>query len=234
MLIKPDDVLDREDEWDRLSALAESDGPELCILLGRRRAGKSFLLTRLVAACNGIYYQATRQTEKEQLGTLSRIVGERFDDPAFRRLAFESWEHLFEYVIRKAGDDPLLMVFDEFPYLADAAPALPSIMQRLWDHTLVDTRLKPVLAGSHVTAMRRLTRADQPLYGRRTSRIEFLPFSYADAARFVPGYDAMDKIRLYGIFSGRGLRGRRIQERIDSGEALHFSAADLLARHGRW
>jgi AAA+ ATPase superfamily predicted ATPase len=199
---KPVELLDRDMEWARLAEAAESDRPELCIVLGRRRAGKSYLLTRFAAAHRGIYYQATKKTEREQLATLSRIIGERFDDPAFKRVSFEDWEHLFGYLIEKASGEPLIIILDEFPYLADAAPALTSILQNEWDHRLPETRIKLVLSGSHITAMRRLTEADQPLFGRRTAQLEFFPFSYTDAARFAPDYEPRDKLRLYGIFGG--------------------------------
>jgi uncharacterized protein len=199
---KPSDLIARDAEWRRLREVAESGRPELCIVLGRRRAGKSYLLTRFAAAHRGVYYQATKKTDREQLATLSRIIGERFDDPAFKRVSFEDWEHLFGYLIEKAAGEPLLIILDEFPYLADAAPALTSIIQNEWDHRLAGTRIKLILSGSHITAMRRLSEADQPLFGRRTARIEVLPFSYADAARFAPEYDARDRLRLYGIFGG--------------------------------
>ena len=53
-----------------------------------------------------------------------------------------------------------------------------------------DHQVKLVLSGSYISAMRRLTTADQPLHGRKTGTLAFSPFSYLDAAKFVPGYSA--------------------------------------------
>lgn len=64
-----------------------------------------------------------------------------------------------------------------------------------------------ILSGSHVTAMKRLTEADQPLYGRRTGRIDVHPFDYMDAVCFVPGYSARDKLLVYAslvVYPGHG------------------------------
>lgn len=200
---KPKDVLDRDADWAELSACLESDGPELYIVTGRRRAGKSYLLTRFAASSRqGIYYQATKRTEKEQLSTLSQIVGEHFKDPALRYVVLPDWEHLFGYILERMSGKRLVIVLDEFPYLADAAPALTSILQSLWDHRFAKSRIKLVLSGSHVAAMKRLTEADQPLYGRRTGHLNIRPFSYADAARFVPNYEPRDRMLLYGILGG--------------------------------
>lgn len=221
---KPKDVLARDAEWAELSACLESDGPELYIVTGRRRAGKSYLLTRFAASGQGIYYQATKRTEKEQLSTLSQIVGEHFKDTALRYVALPDWEHLFGYIIERTSGERLVIVLDEFPYLADAAPALTSIIQSLWDHRFAASRLKLVLSGSHVAAMKRLTEADQPLYGRRTGQLNVRPFSYADAARFVPGYEPRDRMLLYGILGG--LPGQL--RLVDPAKSLAQNAARLL------
>src|SRR5690625_5277105 len=185
-LERPDDLLDRDREWTTLTEAIQSTGPDLVLVLGRRRAGKSYLLTRFAHAARGLYYQATRQTELQQLRDLSRALGEHFADAALRRTAFPDWDAMLGYIVERTAGEPFVLVLDEFPYLADSAPALPSVMQHWWDHALADTRISIVLSGSHITAMKRLVDADQPLYGRRTGRVDIRPFDYLDAARFVP------------------------------------------------
>ena len=202
MTIKPTDIFDRDREWATLVRAVEEPGPGLVMVLGRRRAGKSFLLTRFVEAAGGLYYQATKKTEREQLQGVSRALGERFDDATLRRVALSDWDDVLAYVVERAAGEPFVLVLDEFPYLADAAPALPSVVQDWWDHRLADTRVTVVLSGSHVTAMKRLVEADQPLYGRRTARVDVTPFDAVDAARFAPGWSARDKVRLYAVFGG--------------------------------
>ena len=66
-LDKPLELLDRDREWSRLAEAVRAPGPGLLLVLGRRRAGKSYLLTRFARATGGAYYQATRKTEREQL-----------------------------------------------------------------------------------------------------------------------------------------------------------------------
>jgi len=200
---KPAAIRDRDAEWEDLIRIWRRASPELVFILGRRRVGKSFLLARFARAAGGIYYQATKRTENEQLTRLSTLVGEHFDDPALRHGGpFPDWEGLFRYVAERADDEPFLFVLDEFPYLSAAAPALPSILQSLWDHEWPETRMKLVLSGSHITAMKRLEDADQPLYGRRTARIDIEPFDHVHSAEFVPGYSVTDRLRAYGIFGG--------------------------------
>jgi AAA+ ATPase superfamily predicted ATPase len=198
---KAADLIDRDSEWESLSGIWEKRGPSLVFVVGRRRVGKSFLLSRFARQVGGIYYQATRRTEGEQLGSLSRVIGAHFGDAALQHgVAFPSWEDLFRYVTQRADGNPFLLVLDEFPYLAAAAPALTSIIQGLWDHEWSGSRIKLVLSGSYITAMNRLEQVDQPLYGRRTGKLLIGPFAFADAARFIPSYSVRDQLLAYGLF----------------------------------
>lgn len=106
------------------------------------------------------------------------------------------------YFGKKAAGRPFLLVLDEYPYLEEASPGLASVLQAAWDHDLRETRLKLVLAGSHVSAMARLEAADQPRHARRTARVLFRPFPYFDAAAFLPEFGPRERLRAYAIFGG--------------------------------
>jgi uncharacterized protein len=199
---KPTDLFARDREWQRLVEAHNSTNPELLLVMGHRRAGKSYLLARFVRSTGGVYFQATRQTERELILAFSRALGERFDDATLRQVGFAEWEQCLAYLVDRADGNPLTVVLDEFPYLVDSAPALPSMLQAWWDHRLPGTRVKLVLSGSHISAMKRLVADDQPLYGRRTGRIDVRPFDYLDASAFVPDWSSRDKLRFYSVFGG--------------------------------
>jgi AAA+ ATPase superfamily predicted ATPase len=161
------------------------------------------VLAPFAEATGGLYYQATRRTEAEQLAAVSRRAGELLGDPALTEgRGFRDWPSALRYFARKAADRRFLLVLDEYPYLEGASPGLASVLQAAWDHDLRETRLKLVLAGSHVSAMARLEAADQPLHARRTARVVFRPFPYFDAAAFLPGYGPRECLRAYSVFGG--------------------------------
>lgn len=199
-IIKPTDLLDRENQWQGMERVWGRKRPELVFVVGRRRIGKSFFLARFANAVGGIYYQATRRTESEQRASLSRRFGEFFGDAALSGGAvLPSWEALFEYLTKRLDDQPFLLVLDEFPYLTSAVSSLTSIIQKFWDHDWQDTRIRLVLCGSYISAMKQLEQVDQPLYGRRTARFSFEPFACRNAARFVEQWSPRDKLLLYGM-----------------------------------
>lgn len=215
----------RAAEWAELDRIMTSDAPELVFVLGRRRIGKSFTLSRYAAEQGGLYYQATRRSEGDQLGALTIAMAEYFDDDALRFGGpFPDWERLFAYLSARAAARPLLFVLDEFTYLIDAAPALPSILQAAWDRCVTGSRLKIVLCGSYLTAMQHLDAADQPLFGRRTSKIVFRPFGFPESGAFLPRATARDQLLAYGLVGH--LPGNLA--RLDATRTLAENAAALL------
>jgi AAA+ ATPase superfamily predicted ATPase len=224
-----DDRLGREAECAELERVMASETSELVFVLGRRRVGKSFTLSRFAAEHDGLYYQATRRSEPDQLAALTQAAGAHFVDDGLRLGGpFPDWERLFAWLLARSEARPLLLVLDEFTYLLEAAPALPSILQAAWDRRTPRHRLKLVLCGSYLTAMQHLDAADQPLFGRRTSKILFRPFGFPEAGGFVPAYSARDKLRAYGLVGH--LPGQL--SRLDATRSLAENAAALLLSPG--
>jgi AAA+ ATPase superfamily predicted ATPase len=224
---KPPSIIGREAEWRELAGICRTDRPELAFVLGRRRAGKSFLLSQFTAAVKGLYYQASSRTEHEQLLNFSQAIGRAFSEPALTRgVAFPGWDALFDDLTARAARRPLVVVIDEFPYLASAAPGITSLLQRQWDHAWSKVPIKLILSGSHITAMQRLEAGDQPLYGRRTARILFTPFTFAQVPAFLPDSPAEDQLRAYGMFGG--LPGNLAL--LDAKADLGTNAARILLR----
>jgi AAA+ ATPase superfamily predicted ATPase len=97
----------------------------------------------------------------------------------------------------------LVIVLDEFPYLADADRALPSVVQKFWDSGApAPGRLNLVLCGSMIAQMEELLAERNPLYGRKTLAMDVQPLPLRDAAGFFPGYEPEDKVLAYGVFGG--------------------------------
>jgi AAA+ ATPase superfamily predicted ATPase len=118
--------------------------------------------------------------------------------------SLNDWLGVLTYLARKAQDMPgLVAVLDEFPYLAEADPALPSIIQKFWDAVIAsDGRLNLVLCGSMIAHMENLLAERNPLYGRQTLAMDVRALPLRDAAMFFPAYSAEDRMLAYGIFGG--------------------------------
>jgi uncharacterized protein len=187
-----------EDAW-------ASGRPELVVVHGRRRVGKSELLARFTARKPFAYYVAAQQLERDQLADLGAALaplstGFRRGRPP--RLALRDWDELLGVVTAAAGKRRIGLVLDEFPYLVDANPALPSLVQRWWDGVGSKANVMLVLSGSQQAMMARLVSEEGALYGRPTRRLHLRPFDYFHAAQFARGWSPEDRIRLYAVAGG--------------------------------
>lgn len=187
MLEKPGWIFDRVAEWRHLSGFASRAAarrPELGVVSGRRRQGKTYLLQALVEAAGGLYFGATESTEAESLRMFSDALARQGNLGAPPRLS--NWDEAIRYLFdgfRSAG--PRLVLLDEFPYLSNSSPSLPSILQREIDRGVAArTDIKVLLCGSAMSVMGRLLGGAAPLRGRASMELVVRPFPYQDAARY--------------------------------------------------
>jgi len=176
-----------------LAALERAAGaqPGLVVVSGRRRVGKTALLDRFSADRRAVFLPGTRAPVAEALRRLEerlRVAAPPGPGDLLDLGHLESWDAALGYLLARARDEPLLVVLDEFPYLCEADPALPSTLQARWDHR-GETQLSLVLAGSHVGLMEELVAADAPLFGRADAHLRLAPFSWREAGLLVGGDD---------------------------------------------
>jgi uncharacterized protein len=97
------------------------------------------------------------------------------------------WEEAFEILLKLGEGRPLPMVIDEFPYLVQADPSLPSVIQNALGPRrtgATGSRARLVLCGSALSFMGRLLTGSAPLRGRAGLEVVVHPFGYRPAARF--------------------------------------------------
>jgi uncharacterized protein len=165
---KPAEMFDRDFEWAELTRFAAYPDPRatLGVVSGRRRQGKTFLLDALTAASGGFMFTATETTEADALRQFGDALAEHVGEPVPFR--FASWDEAVARLLRIAADGPRVAVIDEFPFLAKASPALPSIIQKALDPTAQrgNTPVRLLLCGSALSFMGRLLSGNAPLRGR--------------------------------------------------------------------
>lgn len=195
--------VNREAEIQFLLDRTESNRAELIIIYGRRRIGKTELLREAFKKKNAIFFVADLGADQDQRRRFSEAVGLLFPSPLLQTETPPEWEPLLKYVIDLAKKERVVLILDEFPYLCSSQPALPSILQRIWDETGKDSRLYLILCGSFVSFMEReILGHKSPLYGRRTGQLLVQPLSINTLKGFYPGYSPEDRISAYAILGG--------------------------------
>ncbi len=212
------DFVDRERELAALEQLwieAEREA-QLVVVYGRRRIGKTALLRRFTQGKPTVFWTAERTSAARLLGGLSRALWRYAhpDLPPEADFTFASWEQALQYAAQLARKQRLALIIDEFPYAAEAVPALPSLLQRLWDETLARTHLFLVLCGSSISMMEQQVLGYRaPLYGRRTGQLLLRPLTFADARRFFPAYSPVQQVTAWAILGGMPAYLRQFSDR---------------------
>jgi uncharacterized protein len=232
--VKPELVFDRDAEWSALSSFAAASMPRamLGIVSGRRRMGKTYLLRALVEQQGGFYFGATAATEGESLRQFGAALAGFSGSPA--PFTFANWDdavsYLFGLAVPGRAGEPLLAVLDEFPYLAKAAPELPSLIQREIDKFQVaESRIRLLLCGSAMSVMGGLLASGAPLRGRAQLEMVIRPFGYLSAAEFWGvAQDPELAIRLHAVLGGTPAYRRQFL--ADDAPASVADFGDWLAR----
>jgi uncharacterized protein len=196
----------KELAWLESSYHAAHNEGQLLILYGKRRVGKTELVKHFANAKDSIYFVAEKGTAQDQLRTAKNTFADGFDDDVMRNASFESWRDLFRYIGQKLEDrkDPIVLVFDEFPYLAESDEAMSSYFQIGWDEFLRNKKVLMVLMGSSISMMyEHALLHSAPLYGRRTGQWMLEPFDYAGARLFHGSHNTfVNTFSLYAITGG--------------------------------
>lgn len=191
----------RENELYLLNALYSSSKFEFLVLYGRRRVGKTFLLQEFSKDKKAIFFSAQEKNDSLNLSDFSRAIQQHFDGQSFG--TFDGWESATDYISNRIGDERLLIIIDEFPFIASENPSIKSILQHTIDHTWKGKNIFLILCGSSVSFMEKEVMGyKSPLYGRSTAQLEVLPFDYYDSSRFFPNFSNLDKLIAYGILGG--------------------------------
>lgn len=175
------------------------------VLYGRRRVGKSELLFRFLRSRPGLYYVGKTAAATLQGREFARLSASLIGEPLLANLPPDDWKALLEATVERwSSDDKLILAFDEFQWLAEAAPALPGILQELWDTRWKKSRkIMLILCGSYLAFMEREVLGQKsPLYGRRTAALRLEPFAPHEAADFHPHWSRADQALAFFICGG--------------------------------
>lgn len=221
LLSKPSELHDRAEEWEALAEFAAdpSPGAALGIVYGRRRQGKTLLLELLAEATGGFAFTGLQQANAQNLADLAAVYAGFVGIPS---ASFENWTAAMEALLT-VGDRlsrPVPVVLDEFPYLVEQAPELPSALQRALSPRSVARmpgQVRLILCGSAFTVMRGLLGGSAPLRGRAKLELLVQPFDFREAADFWGVLDEPElAFQLHALVGGTPAYRAMCVERPDS------------------
>jgi AAA+ ATPase superfamily predicted ATPase len=208
----------RTPELKKMNGLYDSNDHHLIIIYGRRRVGKTTLISEFCKNKRALFFSALESTAEKNLKALSKAVNTLLYPQSSVSAEYESFDDAFTRISEEAQKERLVFVIDEYPYLASSDPSVSSVLQHAIDHKFSKTNIFMILCGSSLSFMEnQVLGHNSPLYGRRTAQFKLEPLDYLAAAEAHPELSPEDNAVIYGITGGVPHYVNKLAVRADLG-----------------
>lgn len=195
--------IDREEELETLEIEYDREGSSLVILYGRRRVGKTTLISEFIKNKPALFFLASEESEAQNRMEFKNKAADFIGSDLLRNASVSNWDTIFKAIMETPFAQKPVIVLDEFQYIGKSNPAFPSVFQRIWEEILKNRSVMVILCGSLISMMASQTLTyNSPLYGRRTAQIclKQIPFRYYKD--FFPNKTEKECIEMYSVTGG--------------------------------
>ena len=186
------DIIGRQSELKILDKLYRSKKAEFLAIYGRRRIGKTFLITHFFKDSN-IYFEVTgskRASKSEQLFNFHHEFVALFEPETDHSLPPKNWSEAFhklkDTLSKINPSQRIILFFDELPWLATPKSGFLSALEYFWNrHASRMPNILLIVCGSAASWMLKKIIYDRGgLYGRLSAEIRLQPFSLSEVEQF--------------------------------------------------
>ena len=192
----------RKNELSVLEDTYNKPGFQMTVIYGRRRIGKSRLISEFIQGKRASYYVASKTSIEDNVKKWSSQVVTDLA-PNMEGLSIDNLEAFFRFVGNLSDEEKIILALDEIPYIAEADESFLSRFQVAVDTIFAPKNIYLIICGSAISFMEKEILSEKsPLFGRRTNQIFLRPFNYLESSEFVPKYNAKEKAIVYGVTGG--------------------------------
>lgn len=206
-------IIGRGEELKILERIYKSGEAELLAIYGRRRVGKTHLISNFFGE-KGIYFELTGIKDAklhEQLANFSNefssvfLKGERRASPAGWTEAFIQ---LKDEIEKTDKSKKVILFFDELPWIASQKSGFLQALEHFWNrYASRNRRVIAVICGSAASWMiKNVIGGKGGLHNRVTKRMRLLPFTLSETEEFLRArnidLDRKQVIELYMAIGG--------------------------------
>ena len=116
-------LIGREQEMETLQSEYERSGSSLVILYGRRRTGKTTLITEFIRDKNALFFLASEEAEIQNRSAFKEKAADFIGSALLRETGISSWDTVFAAIMERSFDTKPVIVIDEFQYIGWSSPA---------------------------------------------------------------------------------------------------------------
>lgn len=226
----------RSEELQTIDDIWVSNKPALMILYGRRRIGKTRLLSYWLqnhSQGQGLYWMAEATAAFDQLSSFAQAMS-AYETPDIEippDLAYPNWQYALQRAATLAKEQRMALFIDEVTYLMDVNPDFVPVLQKAWDHHLSKSNIMLALCGSQMGMIQKhLLAYDAPLFGRATVQMNLQPLRYFTTREFFPHYTPVERMIIYSIWGGVPA----YWERLNTDLSISDNLKNLLKPSNTW
>lgn len=223
----PETIVGRDAEKKILQNVLSSGEAELIALLGRRRVGKTFLVRnyyreRLVFECTGIHEAGLA----DQLSNFSKALQQAMKSaipPATPDNWIQAFSFLGDFLQTKLKKDPLVVLFDEFPWIHTPKSGFLTAFAHWWNTWASrQPQLKVVICGSAASWMiENVLHNRGGLHNRVSRTIRLLPFNLKESEAYLVSRGIrLDRYQLLQLYMAMGGIPHYLKQ-VEKGESAH-------------
>ena len=196
----------RKQELASLEDAYKSNRSQIVVVYGRRRVGKSELVSRFLEGKHHSFSCEALENEQTpgQIVHFLAVLKQQIDDPLLESLRFSSWEHVFNYLEShiKKSKGKFVLFFDEIQWMAAGQGKLISLLKFYWDNHWKKETVLLILCGSVASFMVNKVLKSKALYGRISLELPVFPLLPDEAAKMFEGKRSSEEILNYQLVFG--------------------------------
>jgi AAA+ ATPase superfamily predicted ATPase len=195
--------INRERELDLLNQQYATPDASLIIIYGRRRVGKTTLISEFIKDKHALYFLAEEEDSKTCMKRFAKAVAEYTGQSYINKMIHDDWHEIFRFIKDYKSDEKKIIVIDELPFMANANSAFPSNLQWMWDEWFQHENIMLILCGSLIHMMEKYTlNYSSPLYGRRTGQVKLKQIDFLHYNKFYENMPYRDLVERYAVTGG--------------------------------
>ncbi len=200
------------------------------VMMGRRRIGKTTLLTHAFKGMSYAYLFVSRDSEAMLCRKFQNSLEEQIGLHIYGTVT--RFRDLFEMIMQESQKRHFTLIIDEFQELFRINASTFSDIQDIWDRYHDTSKINLIACGSIHSLMKRIFEdRSEPLYGRPTSKMTIHPFTTTVLKQILydanPNYTPDDLLCLYMLTGGVA---KYIELLIDGGYTTKEKMLDAVCR----
>lgn len=205
-------IVGREPEMALLNEIYESPDPEFLAVYGRRRIGKTYLISEFFKD-KGVYFEITgmkKGATAEQLFQFAYAFSQKFNNGnkiATPKNWGEALAMLHTALQRIDKEKKIILFFDEVPWLASPRSKFLNALEHFWNRYLSrNKQVILIICGSSASwIIRNIINNKGGLHGRVTRKIRLLPFTLSETEKYLRSRQIeLDRKQIIDIYMAIG------------------------------